>query len=264
MGKQTDFNVDMDKYLVKKKQNSNGSGMSKSKKQKQYKTVSEMYPDLCGEGNEVHVIESESNVKKLLNEYKCKILSMLKKEEEEIENIELSDDKLKEDALEELEEVTNEIEDTLEENQEEEISFIEKFKRTVANIFMTEKEVEEEEYEEQEEETPEEIEEEFEELETEEEEVEKQSISGWFKGLFVKLGLSGENEENVTPGETEEEEKNVTKVILYKARIEKDVKLALMIADKYIRNMPAAMKESFKKSGDQVEFEEALTRLKIK
>jgi len=46
-------------------------------------------------------------------------------------------------------------------------------------------------------------------------------------------------------------------------RIDKDVKLALMIAQKYLKYLPMSAMDQFERSGDRKEFEEAVKRLNL-
>lgn len=254
MTKQSEFNSDMERYLEKSTDN---DVINRIKKQKPIieRPVSELYPELESDPNKIHIIEKEKKGSKVIREYKKKILSMLKKEEKEIED--MPDD----DNEEEIEE----IEQVVKKEIKEQVTFMQRFKGFFSGMFSPPEKIDEEEFVEPVEtqkqlDEIEEIEEEIEEEKVDEELLEKKKFGSWIRSVFLKLGLS-ENQPNV---EEEVDEVPVKKVVLYKAKLENDTRLALMIADKYIKELPMGAKDKFEKSGDKKIFDDLLMRLKIK
>jgi len=255
MAKQSEFNVDMERYITNR---STPMIKKRRKNSKPEKSVTDMYPDLDSGEMKVHVIDKDQKMKKLFNAYKKKILSMLKKEEREIEKIDVSDK-----TEEEIKEVIEDVEEEIQHDLKEQVSFTERFRTFIVNMFQSQDKVEEDGYsedlpEEEEKEVAEEIEEEFEEELVDEEIAEKNKFGSWIRSIF------GGSQEKTTEIEESEAEAKITKLILYKAKMEKDVKLALMIAQKYIKQLPSGAKHQFERSGDKREFEDALKRLNQK
>lgn len=282
MAKQFNFNNDMEKYLDKKKEKEKFPNQGTNKKTLKIKnneqSVSELYPELDDEDVKIHIIKKENKVNIMLKEYKKKFLEMLRKEEKEIEELEID-----EENNSEAEEVIEEIEEIEDKEQKERKTFSKKFRDFIDNTFFRKSKEDESDYDEElieeeirksnqkksSDEIQDEIEEEIEEEIMEEDINEEKKFSGWINNIMIKMGLKGnenssENEyDDLESSDDDENDKRITKLILYKAQMDSDVKLALMIANKYMRHLKFEAHKKYEESGDKDNFEEILKKLKI-
>jgi len=252
MSKQNEFNVDMERYLDRSVK---PSPTQKTKQVKNEATVNDLIPDIDEDPTKIHIIEKDSKTKIVFNEYKKKILSFLKKEEKQIEDIDI-------DESGNIKEEIEEIEEEIIKETKEAISFSKRFKAFFTRFFSSE--VKEEDYQETvevqqsldevQDEIKEEIEEELEDEEIEEELAQRRKFSSWIRSIFGK-------KEDPT---IENQDPPIKKVVLYKAKLENDTKLALMIADKYLKQLPTGAMHTFEKSGDRKVFLDTLRKLKIR